>query len=162
MVLGEFIYTVIWKESFRKCGLKRGVVHGKFNYMKIWQDGVRKGHLKRMVVLSEFIAWRYRNEGFRKRFLKRGRGPWSGVCLIDWLMIASYSTLSWADSLHLHVVLHECLAFYSAFLNIHRSGVLTALAWLVPHEWWNCSCLGASSVYTIQPCTMSLHAKPHT
>ena len=23
---------------------------------------------------------------------------------------------------------------YSAFLNIHRSGVLTALAWLVPHE----------------------------
>ena len=26
---------------------------------------------------------------------------------------------------------------------------------------WNCSDLGASSVYTIQPCTMSLHAKPH-
>ena len=25
-------------------------------------------------------------------------------------------------------------SFYSAFLNIHRSGVLTALAWLVPHE----------------------------
>ena len=24
--------------------------------------------------------------------------------------------------------------FHSAFLNIHRSGVLTALAWLVPHE----------------------------
>ena len=24
--------------------------------------------------------------------------------------------------------------FYSAFLNIHQSGVLTALAWLVPHE----------------------------
>ena len=31
----------------------------------------------------------------------------------------------------------ECLAFYSVFFfffNIHRSGVLTALAWLVPHE----------------------------
>ena len=27
---------------------------------------------------------------------------------------------------------------------------------------WNCSHLGASYVYTIQPCTMSLHAKPHT
>ena len=26
---------------------------------------------------------------------------------------------------------------------------------------WNCSRLSASSVYTIQPCTMSLHAKPH-
>ena len=33
-----------------------------------------------------------------------------------------------------HVILHEGLAFYSAFLNIHRSGVLTALAWLVPRE----------------------------
>ena len=27
---------------------------------------------------------------------------------------------------------------------------------------WNCSRLGASPVYTIQPCSMSLHAKPHT
>ena len=27
---------------------------------------------------------------------------------------------------------------------------------------WNCSCLGASPVSTIQPCTMSLQAKPHT
>ena len=32
-----------------------------------------------------------------------------------------------ADSLRSHVILHERLAFYSAFLNIHRSGVLTAL-----------------------------------
>ena len=39
-----------------------------------------------------------------------------------------------ADSLHSHVILHEWLAFYSAFLNIHWSGVLTALAQLVPHE----------------------------
>ena len=41
---------------------------------------------------------------------------------------------SWADSLRSHVILHEWLAFYSAFLNIHRSGVLTALTWLVPYE----------------------------
>ena len=47
-------------------------------------------------------------------------------------------------------------SFYSAFLNIHRSGVLTALAWLVPHE------TAALSARSIQPCTMSLHAKPHT
>ena len=32
------------------------------------------------------------------------------------------------------MILHEWIAFYSAFLNIHRSGVLTALAWLVPQE----------------------------
>ena len=32
------------------------------------------------------------------------------------------------------MILHEWIAFYSAILNIHRSGVLTALAWLVPQE----------------------------
>ena len=52
-----------------------------------------------------------------------------------WLLIQSYSPLSWADSLRSHVVLHEWLAFYSALKKkIHRSGVLTVLAWLVPHE----------------------------
>ena len=64
-----------------------------------------------------------------------------------------------ADSLCLHVILREWLAFCSAFLNVHRSGVLTVLAWLVPRE---TAAVLASSVYTIQPCTMSLHAKPHT
>ena len=39
-----------------------------------------------------------------------------------------------ADSLRSHVILHEWIAFYSAFLNIHRSGILKALAWLVPQE----------------------------
>ena len=70
-----------------------------------------------------------------------------------------YSRLSRADSLRSHVILPEWIAFYSAFLNIHRSGVLTALTWLVPHETAACS---ARSVYTTQPCTMSLRAKPHT
>ena len=37
--------------------------------------------------------------------------------------------------------------------------VLTALAWLVPQE---TAAVSARSVYTIQPCTVSLHAKPHT
>ena len=36
---------------------------------------------------------------------------------------------SQADSLRLHVILHVWLAFYSVFLNIHRSGVLTALVY---------------------------------
>ena len=43
--------------------------------------------------------------------------------------------------------------------KIHRSGVRTALARMVPHE---TAAVSARSVYTIQPCTMSLHAKPHT
>ena len=92
---------------------------------------------------------------------------------INWAFVSSDDTLThyyyWsllysailrfrADSLRSHVILHEWIAFYSAFLNIHWSGVLTVLAWLVPHE---TASISACSVYTIQPCTMSLHAKPH-
>ena len=66
----------------------------------------------------------------------------SGITLIqviDWLMIAYIALFSapWADSLCSHVVLHEwqlCSTFFFFFLNIHRSGILTVLAWLVPHE----------------------------
>ena len=75
-----------------------------------------------------------------------------------WSLLYSAILRFRADSLRSHVILHEWIAFYSAFLNIHRSDVLTALAWLVPHE---TAAISARSVYTIQPCTMSLHAKPH-
>ena len=45
-----------------------------------------------------------------------------------------------------HVILNECrLAVFSAFWNIHRSGVLTALTWQVQHE---AAAVSASSVYT--------------
>ena len=57
--------------------------------------------------------------------------------LIDWLINdCLYSTIlcSRADSLRSHVILYEWLAFHSAFLNIHGSGVLTVLAGLVPRE----------------------------
>ena len=76
-----------------------------------------------------------------------------------WSLLHSAILRSRADSLRSHVILHGWIAFYSAFLNIHRSGVLTALAWLVPQE---SAAISARSVYTIQPCTVSLHAKPHT
>ena len=48
------------------------------------------------------------------------------------------------------------MAFYSTFLNIHRKGALTTLTWLVPYE---TAAVSARSVYTVQPCTTSLHAK---
>ena len=47
----------------------------------------------------------------------------------------------------------------SAFLNVHGSGVLTALAWLLPHE---TAAISARSVYPVHPCTMSLHAEKAT
>ena len=49
-----------------------------------------------------------------------------------------------------HVIPHEWLAFYSAFLNIHRSGELTALICLVPHKTFAVS---VHCVCTIQTCT---------
>ena len=80
-------------------------------------------------------------------------------CCFCWSFLYSAVLCSWAGSLRLHVILHEWIAFYSAFLNIHRSGVLTVLAWLVPHE---TAAISVCSAYTMQLCTMSLHAKPPT
>ena len=55
-----------------------------------------------------------------------------------------------------HVVLHELLAFYSVFIflffNIHRSGVLTALAWLVPLETAAVSAQVLCTPYNHAPC----------
>ena len=82
--------------------------------------------------------------------------PWRSC----WLMIAYIVPFSalWADSLRSYFVLHEWLAFYCAFFvlffNIHRSGVLTALAWLVPHE-------TAAAVSAQVLCTPYKHAPCH-
>ena len=90
----------------------------------------------------------YQQVHFRNRIVpcsapEHLRGDFSSwrVILLDsntyyyyWLLLYSAILRSQADSLRSHLILHEWIAFYSAFLNIHRSGVLTALAWLVPHE----------------------------
>ena len=76
-----------------------------------------------------------------------------------WSLLYSAILRSRADSLRSRVILHQWLAFYSVFLNIHWSGVLTALTLLVPYE---TAAILARSVYTILPCTMSLHKKSHT
>ena len=56
-------------------------------------------------------------------------------CCWCWSLLYSAILRSRADSLRSHVILHEWTAFYSAFfVYIHRSGVLTALVWLVPHQ----------------------------
>ena len=78
-----------------------------------------------------------------------------GCC---WSLLHGAILRSWTDPVYSCRILHEWIAFYHTFLNIHQSGILgpgTAGAA------WNCCCLGAGSVY-IQPCTMSLHVKPYT
>ena len=76
--------------------------------------------------------------------------------LIDWLiddrLYSAYSPLSWADSLRSHVVLHEWLLFIARFLNIHRSGELTALAWPVPHGTAAISAQGLCAPCNHVPC----------
>ena len=80
----------------------------------------------------------------------RGGTRWILGCC--WLLLYGTILRSRVDS---HVILHEWMAFYRAFLNIHRSSVLTALAWLVAHE---TAAVSARAVYIIEPCTMSLNA----
>ena len=82
--------------------------------------------------------------------LSDNREEYTSLCC--WSLLYSTVLCSWEDSLQLHVILHEWLAFYSTFFSIHQSGVFSALAWLVPHETVAVSFL--HSVYTIQPCTM--------
>ena len=48
-----------------------------------------------------------------------------------------------------YATLNEC-RFMQCVLNIHGSGYSTV--WLI-HGYCRCCCLGASYVYTIQPCT---------
>ena len=69
-----------------------------------------------------------------------------------WLLLYSAILRSRADSLRSHVILHEWLAFYSAVLHIHRSDVLTALAWLVPRETAAVSAQVLCTPYNHAPC----------
>ena len=76
------------------------------------------------------------------------------------IVVDRFYTASRADSLHSHVFLQERIAFYSAILIIHRKWCTYSAG--MAGATWNCCRLVASSVYTVQPCTMPLHAKPHT
>ena len=70
-----------------------------------------------------------------------------------WSLLYSAILRSRADSRRSHVILRGWIAFYSAFLNINRSGVLTALAWLVPHEAAAISALSVHGTpYNHAPC----------
>ena len=82
-------------------------------------------------------------------------------CLLLFEFYISGILCSQADTLHLHVIVHEWLAFYinySAFLYIHR-GVLTSYSavWKLLSWCHTSAAISAHSVYTIQPCTVSHH-----
>ena len=116
------------------------------------------------------LPWPLRERGHRPLRLhvgSSGTKAWMNGRRAPGYYVASFNCCCWSllysavlrSRMRSHAILHEWLAFYSVFLNSHRSGVLTALAWLVPRE---TAAISARSLYTIQPYTMSLHAKPHT
>ena len=82
--------------------------------------------------------------------------------LIDWLMIAYIALFS----VHLsRLTALACGSTWVTSFSYHVFWISTEVVYLstgMASATWNCCHLGASSVYTIQPCTMSLHAKPHT
>ena len=77
---------------------------------------------------------------------------WTVCCCYWWSLLYSAILRSRADSLRSHVILHEWLAFYSAFFNIHRSGVLKR--W---HGWCHMKLLPSRRVL----CTPYNHAPCH-
>ena len=66
--------------------------------------------------------------------------------------IQRYSPLSSRLTALVNVILHEWLAFYSAFLNIQPSGGLTALTWMVPPETAAVSAQVMCTPYNRAPC----------
>ena len=73
-------------------------------------------------------------------------------CCCWWSLFFGAILRSRAGSLRSQVILHEWIAFYSAILTIHRSGVITALAWLVPHETAAISAQVLCTPYNHAPC----------
>ena len=76
------------------------------------------------------------------------------LVLIDWLMIAYIALFS---ALLSRLTALACgsawvTSFIERFLNIHRSGVLTALAWLVPHQTAAVSVQVLCTPYNHAPC----------
>ena len=108
-------------------------------------------------VCSLSLRWHLqRKTGEVLRVVDRGTNSINNLlrCISLLMLVAfiqRYSVLSSRLTALAYVILHEWLALYSAFYNIHQSGILIALAWLVPHE---TAAVLAHSVHTIQPCRM--------
>ena len=78
-----------------------------------------------------------------------------------WLLLCSAIFRSQADSLHLHVILHEWLAFYSALKKKNPPMCLWCTYSTDMAGATLTAAVLALCVYTIQPCPMSLQTKPY-
>ena len=109
----------------------------------------------KLVVCVMWLSWLVELCGQTWLVVLYGQTDWlcgqTGSLCSCWPLLYNAILRSRADSQRSPVILHEWIAFYSAFLNIHRSGVLTALAWLVYGATWNGCRLGAFCVHH-RPC----------
>ena len=87
---------------------------------------------------------------------------------IYWSLLYSTVLCSWVDSLYSCQMQFWIMTslLWHGYLNIHQSGVLTALfGCYMAGAMWNCCHLGTCYVYmileTIHQFTLSLHAKPN-
>ena len=82
----------------------------------------------------------------------------------DRFYIALFSALEQTHCARMWFYMNDYLLIALFVVNIHRNDVLTALfGCYLDGATWNCCRPGAFCVHhTIQPCTVSLHAKPHT
>ena len=76
---------------------------------------------------------------------------WSLILIDDHLYSDFLRSLEQTHCARLWFYMSDKL-FYSTFLNIHRSGVLTSLAWLVPHETAAISAQFLCTPYNHAPC----------
>ena len=99
--------------------------------------------------------------------------PSMEVSLIDWWSIIAWLMIAYIALFSALLSRLIALACGSTWVTSFIARFCFVFVFEYPPKWctynagmagatWNCSRLGASPVYTIQPCSMSLHAKPHT
>ena len=115
-----------------------------------------------LTVLLSLIKWLWIQLLRKRCIVVLYAGETSGVLdvtifldwLIDWLMIVHNALFSALLSRLTALTRGSAwvTSFTARFLNIHRSGVLTALAWLVPHETAAVSAHVLCTPYNHAPC----------
>ena len=136
--------------------------HRSFSYNQIYQICFRECIYQQWKALCWFLILHCLVKKKKNHFPRDVCIGHKAVRLIDWLMIAYIALFSALLSRLTALVCGSAwvTSFYSSFFE-YQAKWCTYSAGMADST-WNCSRLVTSPVYTIQPCTMSLHAKPHT
>ena len=135
---------VIWKYSFCRKFLFWSLQPARQKYFEMANSPLRLVNvLVRAVAMVEVLV----------------TGPACILCclwlLYYWSLLHSAILRSRADSLRSHVIPHEWIAFYGAFLNIHRSGGAYSAG--MAGATWNCChlrefCVHRTTMHHVTSC----------